>query len=258
VIAPARPRCITRAIRGFTAVELSMVVTVIAILALLILPLFQRQTDEARVTAAEGDVREFIIALQLANAHTGLWFQVHNLDNTDNLDPAGAGQADPTLDVPVNTWNDALTLSERAALAQNWQGPYASFRRTASYSDPVDGDGLNDIFPGVWFRGNYTGLVPTGGGPINLSIDPSVNLTIPILQALSDERFPLDPWGTPYIFYGPDRYHLTDTSETRFRNGLMLSLGPDGLPGDGVPLSVNSLDRQFGIVGTGDDIARPF
>ena len=43
--------------RGFTAVELSMVVTVIAILALLILPLFQRQTDEARITAAQGDIR---------------------------------------------------------------------------------------------------------------------------------------------------------------------------------------------------------
>lgn len=235
--------------RGFTAVEISMVATVIAILALLILPLFQRQTDEARITAAEGDIREFAIAMQLANAHTGYYFTLSSLDNTENFDTV---TVDPTLDVPIVTWNDALTVAEREALAERWHGPYASFRRTIAPAD------LEVLQPGVWFRGDpFTASSGAGSnGPINQQVDPAF-----VGLDFSDDRLPTDPWGTPYLFYGPDFYHLPNgtggiVAETRFRNSLFLSLGPNGLPGDATTISPLLLMRETGVVGTGDDIFR--
>ena len=75
--------------RGFTAVEMASVVTVIAILALLILPLFQRQTDEARITAA-ADVLDALIAERCYKdgwSYKDAIVQVSELAGT-KLDPA--------------------------------------------------------------------------------------------------------------------------------------------------------------------------
>jgi len=224
--------------RGFTAVEISMVVTVIAILALLVLPLFQSETDDARKTAAENDIRVFATAMQLANAHTGYYFTLSTLDNTQNYD---TGTVDATLDVPVNTWNDTLTAAERGAIASTWQGPYASIRR---YSSPVE---LEALQANTWFRGGPAGSSASDGanGPINQRFDSSVS------SNFSNDHVPLDPWGQPYLFYGPDYYHLPNGlgglvgTETRFRNSLFVSLGPNGLPGDGsFGLSPATLARE--------------
>jgi prepilin-type N-terminal cleavage/methylation domain-containing protein len=254
-VIPNRP---TR--RGFTAVEMSMVVTVIAILALLIIPLFQKQTDEARIAAAEGDIREFAISMQLANAHTGFFFTLSSLDNTENYTTVNI---DPTLDVPVVTWNHALTPAERAALAPTatpneraqlatgWQGPYASFRRTIT---PIELDALK---PNTYFRGGPAGSPAAGtNGPINQQFDAALGAI-----NFSSDRLPLDPWGNPYLFYGPDYYHPPNGSgglvaETHFRNSLFVSFGPNGLPGDAPTFDAVTLMRESGVVGTGDDIFR--
>lgn len=224
--------------RGFTAVEISMVVTVIAILALLILPLFQSQTEEARIAAAENDIRVFATAMQLANAHTGYFYTLSTLDNTDNYDIA---TVDATLDVPVNTWNDQLTAAERGAIADRWEGPYSSIRH---YLTPPE---LNLLQPNTWFRGSLTGGLPNGdNGPLNLTTDPTIGAV-----NWQNDHVPLDPWGQPYLFYGPDYYHLPNGvggaagQETRYRNALYVSLGPNGLPGDGsAGLSPFTLARE--------------
>lgn len=228
-----------------------MVVTVIAILALLILPLFQRQTEEARITAAEADIRSFAVAMQLANAHTEKYFTLSSLDNTDNFD---AVTIDATLDVPVVTWNDALTAVERADLADSWAGPYTSFRNDITAAE------LEAFFPGTFFRGSATGATTPGdNGPINQQYDTGIGGA-----NFSADRIPVDPWGNPYLFYGPDYYHLPSgagglVTETRYRNSLFVSFGPNGVPGDLTTFSPGdaaTLMRESGIIGTGDDIFR--
>lgn len=238
-----------RSRRGFTAVEMSMVVTVIAILALLILPLFQKQTEEARLTAAEGDIREMAIAMQLVNAHTERWFTLSSLDNTDNYNTTTVR---PDIDVPLVTWNDALTAQERANLVTRWQGPYMSYRRS------ISADELFSLRP-EYFRWQ-------AGAPINGGLQGPINQQVNTAFGGVDfgpDRIPLDPWGNPYIFYGPDYYHLPTgvggafAPETRFRNTLFVSFGPNGFPGD-LPGPVTAIDlmRESGFVGTGDDVFR--
>ena len=71
--------------QGFTAVEIAMVATVIAILALLILPLFRTRTEEAKITAARDDMRSLAIAQMAAMADTGYYFRPQDLDNTQQV-----------------------------------------------------------------------------------------------------------------------------------------------------------------------------
>ncbi len=59
----ARPRL--RANRGFTLIEVMVVIVIIGILAALIVPKIMSRPDEARVTAAKQDIASIVQALKL-------------------------------------------------------------------------------------------------------------------------------------------------------------------------------------------------
>src|SRR5690606_5350089 len=66
-------------------------------------------------------------------------------------------------------------------------------------------------------RGRSTDPRNSGSGPISVfstGIDAS---------SLSNDRYPIDPWGSPYLLYGPD--------ETIYNVRAIYSVGPDGIPG---------------------------
>ena len=54
--------------------------------------------------------------------------------------------------------------------------------------------------------------------------------------ASSTNNYPIDPWGNPYIFFGPGRINtapggspaITPANETNFGNAIVYSMGPDG------------------------------
>lgn len=210
---------------GFTAVEMAMVATVIAIIALLILPIFRQRAEAARLAAVNDELASLAKVQLLAEADTGLQFRLQDLDNGQGLS-GGVSLAEAT---PLAAWNGTLETVvpiARVTLDGNWQGPYAApknYRLVGAIA--ADGFLRNYIYQGngtpgfIYVVGNGFQPAYTGGLEDDLS-------------ALGD-RYPVDPWGQPYIFYGQGRFpaNSTDTTESTFNTSVLYSLGPDGIPG---------------------------
>lgn len=193
-------------LKAFTAVEVTMVAAVIAILALIILPLFQKRADKARIAAAQDDLAGLAKAEILANADTDWYFRFQDLDNT-KIYPGTADQGD--LSIPYALWDRALSLNEREVLSRRWEGPYIAIQTYTSSLLGVARANWNPAF----FTPNAQGKSPI----FFLAFDNS------------DDKIPLDPWGGPYIFFAPSETEYN----YKFSNAVIYSMGPDGLPGDG-------------------------
>lgn len=224
--------------RGFTAIEITMVATIIAIIALLILPMFRSRADMAKQVAAQDELDSIVKAAVLASADTGNWFRLQDMDNGTqfNLVPN-----EPDLEVPIAYWNRPITEAERTSLAnpQRWQGPYLAFKKTTTL-----GELLTSNYPALWRNGGPILHIGNGGAPATTLGNDS-----------DDDRYPVDPWGSPYIFFAPGRLGNTNSGlvESTFGNGAVYSLGPNGVPGDQLNATSQDFLRETGFLGTGDD-----
>jgi len=234
-----------------------MVITVIAILALMILPLFRDRVEAARRAAAQDEIKSLLTAEVLAFADTGYYFRLQDLDNTREYnDPP----IRPDDEVPITSWNRAFTLEERRKLrggSNEWKGPYVSIGKI-KYMEAVDA--LNAVPEFFW---SY----PQRGGPI-MDLTPGAGWLGPSgWQDSAEDKVLIDPWGTPYLFFGPGQLLEEGGSyvsmETDFGHGVIYSLGSDGMPGDSIPYQGNpplanptnspALLREAGVLGDGDD-----
>ena len=64
---------IKRSSKGFTLIEILVVVVILSVLAVLIVPRIMDRPDEARVIAAKSDVRAIISALKLYKLDSGVY-----------------------------------------------------------------------------------------------------------------------------------------------------------------------------------------
>lgn len=231
-----------------------MVVTVIAILALLIIPLFRDRVEAARRAAAQDELQSLAKAEMLAFADTHYFFRLQDLDNTTEYN-------DPPLrpheEVPICSWNRPFTPEERQKLysgSNRWKGPYISLGKF-KYMELQDA--LATIPEFFW---SYSGR----GGPIMDILTPSgsdwwPDPNVPIAGDQPEDKILIDPWGTPYLFFGTGQLNeeggAYSMMESNFGHAVIYCLGPDGMPGDGVPYQGDPsvLLRETGVLGDGDD-----
>jgi type II secretory pathway pseudopilin PulG len=258
---------LTRTLRAFTAIEISMVITVIAILALLILPLFRDRVEAARQAAVQDELSSLAKAEMLVYADIGFFVRLQDLDNTSTYnDPP----VRPDQEIPIAGWNRALSPSERARLVQGakaWKGPYITmnkFKYMTLDQNPVTAEpGARQLVPEFFWSGGGFGIGVRGGPMMDLIsgvswLDPAGYVD------WWEDRIIIDPWGTPYIFFGTGKLQEENgmfiNLESNFGNAAIYSLGPDGFPGDGQPYqapagSAEELLRDGGNfqLGAGDD-----
>ncbi|MCE5199394.1 MAG: type II secretion system protein GspG [Armatimonadota bacterium] len=95
--------------RGFTLVELLVVVVVLAVLAAIVLPKFMDSGNRSKASAQKSDMKIVKNAVELFHADTGYYPN----DLTDLTKANGT---------TVNTWNGSA--SETLATASDYHGPY--------------------------------------------------------------------------------------------------------------------------------------
>jgi general secretion pathway protein G len=92
-----RPSRLPRSRRGFTLVELLLVLVILGTLAALVLPKFTGRTEQARITAAQTQIATFGTALDAYEVDTGSY-------------PSGSGGLQSLVSAPSDV--------------QGWRGPY--------------------------------------------------------------------------------------------------------------------------------------
>ncbi len=244
--------------RGFTAVEVSMVATIIAILVLIATPMFRTRIEQGRITAAKAEMDRMITFIQLAKGEAGIHPRLQDLDNTDvynSANPNAFVLAGSHEELPIAKWNAALTREERGALSKNWGGPYLAFKNFI-YIDEL--------------MAEYPFLIRDHGqiaGPILVvATGPHMNDQM----SLALDKYPLDPWGNPYIFFGEGTLNPDGTGSFPenydFQKCAIISMGSNGLPGDGPSVGtldyrrwpVGQIPANMAALGTGDDILFEF
>ncbi len=76
--------------RGFTLVELLIIIAIIAILAVIAVPMYLNRVEEARITRAIHEVRDLCTAICATQAATGVYpASLAALDQINTLDPWG-------------------------------------------------------------------------------------------------------------------------------------------------------------------------
>ena len=229
--------------RGFTAIEIAVVATIIAILSLLVIPLFRERSKQAKIAAAYDDMQSLGKAEQLAYAECNIYLRLQDIDNTNTYDPSGIPVMGYDVDLPIAAWNRPLENDERKTLARNWKGPYAAHNSSEL----------------VGFL--YT---PFSGMFSNSPVGPGSGLRGPVFFDGRDnpnDRYPVDPWKGPFIYHAEEETFINGSKVTL--SNVIYCLGPNGIPGNtGVLTNADDFQRwekySLSPLGTGDDLEYRF
>lgn len=224
---------------GFTAVEIAMVGAVIAILSLIVLPIFRNRVEDAKIAAAQADLRALMLAEQVVKADTDAYARLEDLDNVElfgytTAPPQGVDKEVPFFryvspiagGTPAATRRLMLNDAERVLFAgtedlPKWRGPYIAFQRSITYED-LRNAGVSPLASLILRSngGNESSPVQDFNGGTFFDSD--------------DNRYPVDPWGSPYLFFPPNGNAADPTDTTgEYASSIIYSMGPNGQPGDG-------------------------
>lgn len=266
-----RPMSPGRGQRGFSAIEVTAVAAIIAVLALILIPAVNKRVDDSKIAAAKDDLQAIQKAEELAYGYTGHYFRLCDLDRPA---PESPQDADAALRVPRAYWNKPImNQTETNFLVNNWRGPFLPLRRSMSLADIVRTRPELVSSNGLAALAGADGL----GGPIYFYEGDDVNWKFPKggaiagLDGQEGTQYPIDPWGNPYIFFGAGRYGLPDgvsnfglDQQNNWGTAAVYCMGPDGYSGSLATTEPTSAKqskayfRELWTLGTGDDIKREF
>lgn len=238
--------------RGFTAIEISAVVTIIAILSLILITVMRKRVEEAKITTALADMRQISVSEQLIQADTDHHVRLFDMTKPqpDSSDSAATMQAK----LPKASWDTPNDTAIYNAWRTAWKGPYAAPQRSNTVYEIVRG------YPQIFRGDNVAGLTPQTGPILIINADNTDEIG---QGALTRLRYPIDPWGNPYIFFGSGRltvggYPIAIANETNFTTAVIYCTGPNGTPGGVLNPASAHYYRETGALGTGDDLKFEF
>src|SRR6266481_2467346 len=152
--------------RGFTLIELAVVLAIIAVLAAILTPMVTGYLDQARVARAQADARTIADAIKLYQRDTGRWpVYATSGDFTTNTIAGGGGKAVIGGNTGSNPQNGTATWSVSTIVASSSLEVYINGNLT----------GLSaNAFPKAGFRGPYLGSLdsdPWGNRYILTALD---------------------------------------------------------------------------------------
>ena len=236
--------------KGFTLVELSFVVFIVALVASLATIRYGSKMNEVKIRATETDLLSLRVALvgnEIAPGYLGdlsaipgftpAFLRVHNLLSRTNLvakvvDSAGFhyvyldGYASSSSPENVAAFNTYTNWDAEAG--RGWNGPYIKSGARTTNTDsarvglyPAAGDRRTSDDATFLDRGFYPDNVPTEVADYAEGFGSSGE------QALGD------PWGNPYVLQIPPpaafAVGLGVSDQKRFEYARFVSAGPDGI-----------------------------
>lgn len=247
---------------GFTAIEVSAVATIIAIMALILIPIVRNRVEEARRVAAMDDMKGIETGQSLAYGYANLYFRLQDLTRPESVSTGNpVQQGIEFLKLPPATWNQPLASSQVANLAENWKGAFVAYHNTRSVRELVA------LFPFLFRSPNNDAVAGTGAGPILVQGRDDEDW-LGATGGLDRALYPIDPWGNPYIFFGPGAIGVIGNpavdaaNQQNYSNAVVFSMGPDGVPASNQAAFGNAVNyfRETGLLGAvgSDDLKREF
>lgn len=158
--------------RGFTLIELFVVIAIIAILAAILFPVFAQAREKARSARCQSNLKQLATAiLMYAQDYDGHWVPAYYYP---------AGQGNTTLG--LYWWYDLIQPYARSYdvwICPSWQGSYdygrkplpADRPKPLRFSYAFNEVAFNAIDPAL--RGNWTAPPNAGGYTINVDTSPT-------------------------------------------------------------------------------------
>lgn len=251
---------------GFTAIEITAVATIIAILALILIPIVRKRVDESKLVAAKEDMTAIAKAEQMAFGFTGHFFRLQDLDRPEpdqTIAQTDSLYQKEMLKLPPAYWERPVYANEIPNLYENFKGPFLAMHKSYYISDLLNT--TQDLFS----------QTAAAGGPILLYMQSDDKDWVGVTGGLTRRNHPIDPWGHPYLFFGTSptsnqydpnyaKMPAAETDYVKFGTCIVYSTGPDGQPGDnglsgnGQPPQNNPYFRGSGVLGQGDDLKYEF